>query len=106
RRGGATADGDAVHLRGPGGSIFAIVRIAVRTAKAGRMRIVSAQRILQARSASKGETPALAGAAGLLRSAPIRISFVIDSLSRAGTESQLVALIRLLDRKQFEPSLV
>lgn len=37
---------------------------------------------------------------------PIRISFVMDSLSRAGTESQLLALIRELDRTTFVPSLV
>lgn len=36
----------------------------------------------------------------------IRISFVMDSLSRAGTESQLLALIRELDRTEFVPSLV
>ncbi len=37
---------------------------------------------------------------------PIRISFVIDDLSRAGTETQLLALIRNLDRGEFEPSLI
>lgn len=36
----------------------------------------------------------------------IGVSFVIDTLSRAGTETQLLALIRLLDRDRFEPSLV
>jgi glycosyltransferase involved in cell wall biosynthesis len=36
----------------------------------------------------------------------IRISYLIDDLSRAGTESQLLALIRTLDRSRFEPSLV
>jgi L-malate glycosyltransferase len=36
----------------------------------------------------------------------VRIGFVIDNLSRAGTESQLLALIRSLDRARFEPSLV
>lgn len=36
----------------------------------------------------------------------IRVSFVIDSLSRAGTETQLLALIRLLDRERFEPTLI
>jgi glycosyltransferase involved in cell wall biosynthesis len=35
-----------------------------------------------------------------------RIAFVIDELSRAGTETQLLALIRGLDRSRFEPSLV
>lgn len=35
----------------------------------------------------------------------IRICFVIDKLSRAGTESQLLALIRNLDRERVEPTL-
>jgi L-malate glycosyltransferase len=37
---------------------------------------------------------------------PIRVSFLIDRLSRAGTESQLLALIRVLDRSQVVPSLI
>jgi glycosyltransferase involved in cell wall biosynthesis len=37
---------------------------------------------------------------------PIRVSFVIDNLSRAGTESQLLALIRHVDRSAVEPTLV
>lgn len=37
---------------------------------------------------------------------PIHVSFVIDNLSRAGTESQLLALIRSLDRSVITPSLV
>jgi glycosyltransferase involved in cell wall biosynthesis len=37
---------------------------------------------------------------------PVRVCFMIDRLSRAGTESQLVALIRELDRAQVRPSLV
>ena len=37
---------------------------------------------------------------------PLRVCFAIDNLSRAGTESQLLALIRHLDRSQVEPSLV
>jgi glycosyltransferase involved in cell wall biosynthesis len=37
---------------------------------------------------------------------PIRICFVIDGLTRAGTETQLLALIRSLDRRRFAPSLV
>ncbi len=40
------------------------------------------------------------------RTAPIRVSFVIDTLSRAGTESQLLALLRTLDRDVIEPTLV
>lgn len=38
--------------------------------------------------------------------APVRVSFVIDRLSRAGTETQLLALIQHLDRRRVEPSLV
>jgi len=34
------------------------------------------------------------------------VSFVIDNLGRAGTESQLLALIRGLDRRRVSPSLV
>ena len=37
---------------------------------------------------------------------PIRICFLIDGLTRAGTETQLLALIRSLDRRRFRPSLV
>ena len=38
--------------------------------------------------------------------APVRVCFMIDRLSRAGTESQLLALIRNLDRTRVEPTLV
>ena len=37
---------------------------------------------------------------------PVRVCFMIDRLSRAGTESQLLALIRELDRGKVQPSLV
>ncbi len=37
---------------------------------------------------------------------PVRVCFMIDRLSRAGTESQLLALIRELDRSQVQPTLV
>jgi glycosyltransferase involved in cell wall biosynthesis len=37
---------------------------------------------------------------------PVRVCFMIDRLTRAGTESQLLALIRTLDRRQVRPSLV
>src|SRR6476659_8976639 len=37
---------------------------------------------------------------------PVRVCFMIDRLSRAGTESQLLALIRELDRATVQPSLV
>src|SRR5437763_14595383 len=38
--------------------------------------------------------------------APVRVCFMIDRLSRAGTESQLLALINNLDRNRVEPTLV
>ena len=41
-----------------------------------------------------------------MRAEPVAVSFVIDDLSRAGTESQLLALIRGLDRARVSPSLV
>ncbi len=37
---------------------------------------------------------------------PVRVCFMIDRLTRAGTESQLIALIRSLDRRRVQPSLV
>jgi len=37
---------------------------------------------------------------------PIRVCYLIDGLNRAGTETQLLALIRSLDRRRVEPSLV
>src|SRR2546430_5631061 len=37
---------------------------------------------------------------------PVRVCFMIDRLTRAGTESQLLALIRELDRTKVEPTLV
>src|SRR5581483_94800 len=37
---------------------------------------------------------------------PARASFMLDRLSRAGTETQLIALIRELDRSRVRPSLV
>ena len=36
----------------------------------------------------------------------VRVCFMIDRLTRAGTESQLLALIRELDRSRVHPSLV
>jgi glycosyltransferase involved in cell wall biosynthesis len=38
-------------------------------------------------------------------SRPIRVCFLIDELARAGTETQLLALIRGLDRSRIEPTL-
>jgi len=40
------------------------------------------------------------------RNGPIRVSFAVDDLSRAGTEMQLLALIDHLDRDDVQPSLV
>ncbi|VTT98278.1 glycosyl transferase group 1 : Glycosyl transferase group 1 OS=Desulfovibrio sp. X2 GN=dsx2_1181 PE=4 SV=1: Glyco_trans_4_4: Glycos_transf_1 [Gemmataceae bacterium] len=37
---------------------------------------------------------------------PVKVCFMIDRLSRAGTESQLLALVRELDRTRVQPSLV
>src|SRR5690348_17090286 len=37
---------------------------------------------------------------------PIRVCFLIDRLTRAGTETQLLALIRALDRRRVAPALV
>ena len=37
---------------------------------------------------------------------PVRVCFMVDRLSRAGTETQLLALIRNLDRSRVEPTLV
>jgi glycosyltransferase involved in cell wall biosynthesis len=37
---------------------------------------------------------------------PVNVCFMIDNLSRAGTESQLLALIHHLDRSKVQPSLV
>ena len=36
----------------------------------------------------------------------VKVCFLIDRLSRAGTETQLLALIRTLDRRQVEPLLI
>ena len=37
---------------------------------------------------------------------PVRVCFMIDRLTRAGTETQLLALIRTLDRSKVRPTLV
>src|SRR4051794_33702797 len=44
--------------------------------------------------------------APLVQGAPVRVCFLIDKLGRAGTETQLLALIRGLDRTRVQPSLV
>jgi glycosyltransferase involved in cell wall biosynthesis len=53
-----------------------------------------------------GSVPDALPVGSRLTKTPIRVSYLIDDLSRAGTESQLLALIRALDRTRFEPSLV
>ncbi len=42
---------------------------------------------------------------GLVSHRPARVCFLIDELTEAGTETQLVALIRRLDRRRVEPFL-
>jgi len=37
---------------------------------------------------------------------PVRVCFLIDRLTRGGTETQLLALIRVLDRTRVQPALV
>src|SRR5438132_13441460 len=37
---------------------------------------------------------------------PVRVCFLIDRLTRGGTETQLLALIRVLDPARVEPALV
>jgi hypothetical protein len=37
---------------------------------------------------------------------PVRVCFLIDRLTRGGTETQVLALIRALDRRRVEPALV
>lgn len=59
--------------------------------------------------ATSWQTHALSVGSGSPRAAerpPVRVCFVIDRLDRAGTESQLIALIRSLDRTRVIPSLV
>jgi glycosyltransferase involved in cell wall biosynthesis len=41
-----------------------------------------------------------------LNDPPVRVCFLIDELARAGTETQLLALIRHLDRSRIQPYLV
>jgi glycosyltransferase involved in cell wall biosynthesis len=45
------------------------------------------------------------GSAAPTRTRPIRVCFLIDRLATAGTETQLLALIRHLDRSRVEPVL-
>src|SRR4051812_45763815 len=46
-----------------------------------------------------------AGAAVRELRPPVRVCFLIDDLANAGTETQLLALIRHLDRSRIEPYL-
>jgi glycosyltransferase involved in cell wall biosynthesis len=54
---------------------------------------------LAAQRSPVGPTPQSAGD-------PVRVCFMIDRLTRAGTETQMLALIRELDRSRVRPSLV
>lgn len=47
--------------------------------------------------------PTVPGSTSILR--PVRVAFLIDELTEAGTETQLVALIRRLDRSRVSPFL-
>jgi glycosyltransferase involved in cell wall biosynthesis len=49
--------------------------------------------------------PAVGGRAASMVSRPVHVCFVIDRLGRAGTESQLLALLENLDRARIQPSL-
>jgi glycosyltransferase involved in cell wall biosynthesis len=55
--------------------------------------------------AAPGPAPAGNGRGAPPRRRPIRVCFLIDALSPAGTETQLLALIRNLDRGRVEPYL-
>ena len=46
--------------------------------------------------------PAEAGAAVREPRPPVRVCFLIDELANAGTETQLLALIRHLDRSRID----
>src|SRR6266404_1891247 len=56
--------------------------------------------LLTAESGSKQSTQMLT------RDNPVRVCVLIDRLSRAGTETQLLAVIREFDRRRVEPYLV
>jgi glycosyltransferase involved in cell wall biosynthesis len=49
---------------------------------------------------------ALRAPAAAPAAAPVRVCFMIDRLSRAGTETQLLALLRDIDRSKVDPTLV
>ncbi len=57
-------------------------------------------------SALLAPRPTLSSRAPETTADPVRVCFMIDRLTRAGTESQLLALIRSLDRRRVEPTLV
>ena len=57
-------------------------------------------------SALLAPRPTLPARAIEMTANPVRVCFMIDRLTRAGTESQLLALIRTLDRRRVEPTLV
>ncbi len=63
------------------------------------------------RTASRSKAPAAVSArrafarAGRTLARPVRVCFLIDDLATAGTETQLLALIRRLDRRRVAPYL-
>jgi glycosyltransferase involved in cell wall biosynthesis len=60
---------------------------------------------MSAATVSPPRVHTVAVSASVQSSRPIRICFLIDELSRAGVETQLLALIERLDRSRFEPFL-
>jgi glycosyltransferase involved in cell wall biosynthesis len=67
------------------------------------MRLLTTPEI-EVATAEPGDRPAGRPFRGWPR--PARVCFLIDELARAGTEMQLLALLRHLDRKRVEPWLV
>ncbi|MBP3953985.1 glycosyltransferase [Gemmata sp. G18] len=57
-------------------------------------------------SALLAPRPMLHAPARVTATDPVRVCFMIDRLSRAGTETQLLALVRELDRARVRPTLV
>jgi len=55
---------------------------------------------------SAGAGPVALAPLGPRRNGPVRVCFLIDRLTRGGTETQVLALIRALDRRRVIPTLV
>src|SRR5437764_14607128 len=62
------------------------------------------------RAVSRSKAPAAVSArrafarAGRAPAHPVRVCYLIDELATAGTETQLLALVRRLDRRRVAPS--